>query len=243
MKKNIALFLPRITDIEFKKITFLLPYYYGKVNDWNAFVITYYNNTTNCVNEYRGVKIIYSEELPHYLLEKSFFCDIVVALGPSHEMIDIIQALKGINKKCRSVMFCDASPKVFNFKSLIKKIVFPPIYIRRYFLERKLGKELFYTFDSFKCFTNEEMERVQKTGVLHFNINEKLSLYPCGYDDELYNDHLVSKKKKKENIILYTGRIGIYPKNHDIIFKLLKKIKNWNGWRIIFIGPFSDEYK
>ena len=66
--------------------------------------------------------------------------------------------------------------------------------------------------------------------------------YP-GIDDELF--HNLSLKEipynKKENIILYVGRVGNYEKNTDMILDAAK-ITDLKDWKIVLVGPMTDSF-
>ncbi|MND36918.1 Glycogen synthase [compost metagenome] len=51
------------------------------------------------------------------------------------------------------------------------------------------------------------------------------------------------KYKDRDRAIIVVGRIGAYPKNHEMIIDALKNQRLKNGWKIKFIGPINDDFK
>lgn len=46
----------------------------------------------------------------------------------------------------------------------------------------------------------------------------------------------------RDNVILVSGRIGAYQKNHELILACLDKVNFCDDWRIVFAGPVSDDF-
>ncbi|MBY7825783.1 glycosyltransferase family 4 protein [Vibrio fluvialis] len=47
---------------------------------------------------------------------------------------------------------------------------------------------------------------------------------------------------ERSNRIIVVGRIGAYPKNHELILDALSKIESLKGWFVDFIGPIDDSF-
>lgn len=46
----------------------------------------------------------------------------------------------------------------------------------------------------------------------------------------------------RKNIILISGRIGVYQKNHELILSSLERIDDLQDWEIVFAGPVEDGF-
>lgn len=240
--KKIVFYFSGISGLELKKITFLLPIYLNKKYGYDTFVVSNKWQGDDQIDNYRNVKIIIEKDPLNGFFEKNDDIALFLTIGPNWDLLPIVDKIKEKSPKCVSAIFCDAAKRHYSSGEKLKKLLLLPFTIRTYLLERKLGKGLHQRFDYMHCFTSNEYKLLCKQGILHYQIKDKLSIFPCGYDDEVF-EPLLNKKVNKENIILYTGRIGVYPKNHEIIFDLLTRIKDWKDWKIVFIGSSSQEYK
>jgi glycosyltransferase involved in cell wall biosynthesis len=48
---------------------------------------------------------------------------------------------------------------------------------------------------------------------------------------------------ERNKVILIVGRIGAYQKNHELILDTLPRLPALKGWRFLFAGPVSDEFR
>ncbi|WP_165900183.1 glycosyltransferase family 4 protein [Shewanella fodinae] len=65
---------------------------------------------------------------------------------------------------------------------------------------------------------------------------------------ERFNNSLYEKTvkdleiKEKKKIFLIVGRIGAYQKNHELILDALKNIRDFKGWKFVFVGNVEDKF-
>lgn len=52
------------------------------------------------------------------------------------------------------------------------------------------------------------------------------------------------ERQKKENMVLTSGRIGLYVKNNELLVDAIQKIPRdvVDIWKFYFVGPYTDEF-
>lgn len=111
-----------------------------------------------------------------------------------------------------------------------------PIY--RYYM-RFLGKLFLKKCDAVSVESKGVYDNV--TQIPH----EKLLLMPCGFDPEIVDRLGVSPRrfKDKENIVLHVARMGAQAKNSEHILLSLVKMDIPEGWRFVFIGSQTTNFR
>ncbi|MFQ2243190.1 glycosyltransferase family 4 protein [Aeromonas enteropelogenes] len=81
-------------------------------------------------------------------------------------------------------------------------------------------------------------------------LSELKSLNCCFYNTKLIANAILTETvlaprtdfSSREDIILISGRIGVYQKNHELILSSLERINDLMNWEIVFAGPVEDDF-
>jgi len=79
-----------------------------------------------------------------------------------------------------------------------------------------------------------------KNNLLNVDLSDKIQLLQSGFDKILFDQYDVTIKKYdgKDNIILVVGRLGVYPKNTEMVLQAAERL-NLSNWKIVLIGPIE----
>lgn len=93
--------------------------------------------------------------------------------------------------------------------------------------------------DWFTVETKEYFEALSKTSVF----KNRIAYLPNGVSLLNVNTDLV-EKQKKENMVLASGRIGLYVKNNELLVDAIQKIPRdiIDTWKFYFVGPYTDAF-
>jgi glycosyltransferase involved in cell wall biosynthesis len=74
---------------------------------------------------------------------------------------------------------------------------------------------------------------------------EKKLLLPNGFDPDFIDWYGVRRRTfaEKENLILLVGRHGDYAKNTELMLEALPLMGDLDGWRVLFVGPMTPEFR
>ena len=240
--KTVITYIPSISSLELDKMTFLLPYYLNKEFNTKSYVYT--NLCNDHIGKfYRNVEVVCDNNLEEYVYKNKVSCDLFIVFGHGKYKNKLAKLLKTINPKCKYVIFTDASKPKFRFLSFLKSLILINLRMKRRKELIEFGNETYNLADKFVAFTDYEFHKLEENGFLGRDISEKLIIMINGYDSETFIKRISNLDfDKKENLILYTGRIGVYPKNHNMFFKIAKDNYILNGWKIVMVGPYSDGF-
>lgn len=93
--------------------------------------------------------------------------------------------------------------------------------------------------DWFTVETKEYFNELAKTSVF----KNRIAYLPNGVSLLNVNTDFV-EKQKKENMVLASGRIGLYVKNNELLVDAIQKIPRdiVDTWKFYFVGPYTDEF-
>ena len=249
MDKNKLVFttlFPYIENIHIVKDVGMIPYAMKKYYGYDSNIVIYKNraypyldNDLNNINyNYYPYKLKKHNKLLNcrkYLKKNAKNIDILhlYHVGNKITWLCIYKYLK-INKKGLIYIHMDENSKFISddilglnkntIKSILKKRL-----LKKYIFTDENRKKILYGLQNI---TNIDIYKKQ------FPF-DNMDYIPNGF--EKFDDN---KKTKKENIILFVGRIGSPEKRTDILLegykKAYSKIKNW---KLKLVGPISDEFK
>lgn len=249
--KRLVAYYDHMQTMYFGKDTVLIPLYLSKIMNLKG---TYYfgNNIGRepLPKEYRGLELVeLSKKEPtfwrqlfqmlRYIVLPARSIDMVFLIHTTHQVLLTTILYKLINPKGHVMVMGDIDD---SWAQKIKKNGFLG---ERKGVKRKLMKKF---IDSF--FKRCDVFSVENKNALTvctpiFEANKWNCLVHCypGFDDTLFHNLNMKRLEwdKKENIILYVGRIGCYQKNTDMILDAASQI-DLRDWKIILIGPFTDDF-
>lgn len=228
----------------FSKDVFLIPYYIAKVTD-GYLEFLYHTNLgdTDIPNVYRNAKIqktrIWNETLSLLwsILLRARNANILFIIGSSAKHMLAVWLYKMLNPKGRVVVFGDMEP------SQAKEFAMTGFVLSSGFFGylKRILTEFFFNHVTY-IVANTEAYQIMKELCIKKKWKGLLHFYPC-LDDELFFKYGFRRTpySKKENIILYVGRIGNYQKNSEMLLKALENV-NLKEWRIFMIGPITSSF-
>lgn len=246
--KNIAYF-HEFQKMYLYKDLFLIPYYIAKEQGIDLDFCYSYNMANEQIpQEYRGVRLLSAGRERTNIITRSIdffhFCTLrartirtLFVAGVDNFIILQLLIIKCLNSKCKIVVFGDMeadrakelTKRDFVMSSGIKGLVKKQL-VNLYF------RNVIYTVASTTSYLlmKDMFKRNSWTNLVH--------IYPC-LDKELFDAYGLSYRpfKKKENIILYVGRIGNYQKNTDMMLEAFTKV-DFRDWKVFLIGPFTDSF-
>jgi len=250
--KNLTLiYTTSIENEHIGKDVFLVPYYIGKIFNHNVNIV-YANSKNNkqLPSRIRDVTLISKKNISSnktllelydffYILFNAKRIDFFMRFFFSN--ITAITGLlyKKLNKSGILYVKSDARPGewplVGYYDSIYgKNIILNKIkkYIYRSFLEKTnlITVETKSGYESF--FSNN---------LLDINFKNKVRILYSGFDKDLFDQCNINLKKydEKENIILIVGRLGLIPKNTEMILEAARNLC-LNNWKIVLIGPIEE---
>lgn len=255
VKKNLVLVFNHFEREHFGKDVFLVPYYLGKLYNFDVTIVYPKTNTNKDFSfEVQGINLkpiknIFSKK-PHsgprilkelvfliYIILNAKKIDILMRFHLTEETVLIGTFYKLLNPKGFLYIKADGDLNAlygdFSFKSIKMPI--------------KLLKRQIYIFfiNSFNLIT-VETERVYHTilsqKILGMSIATKVRLLYNGFDKEQFLQYNIIKRTfaEKENFIITVGRLGTHQKNTELLLDAIEKT-DLKNWKIVFIGTIKND--
>lgn len=229
----------------------LIPIYLSEIMHLKG--IFYYNSKLgedSLPKEYQGSQLIrltqkeptfwqQALQMLRYIVLPARSIDVIFLLNTTHQVLLTTILYKWINPKGRVMVMGDYDD------TWVEKIRQNGFLGKRTGIKRKLMSKFIDTFFK-KCDVfSIANEAVLQECVPLFKKNNWSNLVHCypGIDDKLFKELNLEQRTwdKKENIILYVGRIGCYQKNTDMILEAAAQT-DLKDWKIILIGPITDNF-
>lgn len=219
--QKIKLYCNSIANAHLTKDIVMIPYILQKYFDYTTEILS--NEIVDDLSDNKefleGLEItLLKSELD--LKDKLLDTDILIIFGLYNWNFNAIQLFKQINPRGKIYLKLDANSYwMFNVSKDINSAV----------------------FDLLKQCTiiSTESRRLQHLLNMLWNLNIKY--IPNGYYNFINND--IVEFKEKENIIMFSGRVGSYEKRNELLLEAFKDIYNdILDWKIELVGPVTDEF-
>lgn len=254
-KKNLTLFFEYFEEIHFEKDPFLVPYYLGKMMDYDVHILyPKKDENKNIPPEYRGVKMIpfttYGDmwknpskcfkDVLEYLRDNAKNIDVLMVFFGGLKSVPIVTTYKKFNSKGKVYVKRDLNPfeiKPWSSYSLWGKI-----------------KELIYYYKTYKffnqipdvvsCETQLALEKLRNDTNPNLRYGDNLVLVPNGMDEPSIKEMGFGKSQfaEKDNIMLTVGRLGTPPKNTDMLLRTFEKV-NFKDWKFYMVGWIDPQFE
>ncbi len=110
------------------------------------------------------------------------------------------------------------------------------------FISYKLLQRVLIVADLISIETRDMYNEI-KDNWLNINLTDKLVIIPNGFDNTFFDESgiRILNYRKRDNIIITVGRIGIFEKNNEMLLDALigMDLKNWKCY---FIGPIDPGF-
>ena len=255
-RKNIVLFFEYFSSIHFNKDPFLVPYYLGKLMNYDVSILYPILSEKDILpQEHRNVKL-----LPFYRKGNS-------ASPYSEQYQDVLQYIKENAKEIHVLMLFFGSDISKLFMKIYRKYnpdgkIYIKLDIDPYTIKRRkdapLWKRIYswarcafwrrpflWTADVVSCETRMAYELLIENIQPSNWTNNVLTYVPNGIDNEELAELGYDKpcnNSEKEKIILTVGRLGTYQKNTEMILDALEKI-NLKDWKFYFVGSVEEGFE
>lgn len=250
-RKRLVAYYSHMQTMYLGKDAVLIPVYLSEMMNLDGYY--YYGcnlGSTPLLKEYRGMKFIgLSKKEPQFwgqlfqmlrhIVLKARSIDVVFMIHATHQVLLTSILYKLINPKGKVIVMGDIDDI---WAERIKENGFLG---QRKGIKRQLMNKFVNTFFK-KCdvFTVANEIGFQAC-IPWFRKNSWSSLVHCypGIDDKLFKELELKELTwdKKENIILYVGRIGSYQKNIDMILDAVTQT-DLKDWKVILIGPVTNDF-
>ncbi|WP_318519182.1 glycosyltransferase family 4 protein [Photobacterium leiognathi] len=221
-------------NVHLTKDVGMIPAAFSKKKGFNKSIIYYWDKTGNKSSEEQPLLItkpIYSKYRFFYFLKlmQEIKKDNISIINVYHDSIQtalLLIVFKVLNIKTYLKLDMDR----ISYKALFARYKSKSIIdrLRLYGLKKATTVsvetyEIYNKLDNDKTFSNK-LIRIPNAILI-----DTISTKPLIYD-------------KRKNTIVVVGRIGAYPKNHELILNTLSAIDNIGDWEINFIGPICEEF-
>lgn len=247
MKKKLTLIVNHPWDnVFFGKDVFLVPYYIGKIHNYDVKIVFPSNNLVEKTS-WRDVEpypILYKKKLTPfsfifglklmwYLCLNAKRIDCFMRFHVTITTAIMIIIYKMLNRNGIAYLKVDNAGLIdFKYKKDVKS-----------FIRSLLYKKMFSLVDNVSCETKLGLKMYTKE-TFGVDISSKLLYMPNGFDDEMRENLgiIVNESINKENTMLTVGRLGTEQKNTKLLLDALNGL-DLKDWKIYLIGPIDDYFK
>lgn len=221
MRKNLLLFCSSISNSHMTKDIVVIPYLLQKYFDFNSEIVTL-NVEDDLIdnNIYLGGLCITTLDSPSQLDDKLLNTDLLVLFGLYNWNFEVIELYKSINPLGKIYLKLDAN-MYWMFD-----------------INKKMNSDILNILKKCSLITTES-RRLQHLLNMSWNLNIKF--IPNGYYNftgDFYADY-----EKKDNIIMFAGRVGSPEKCNDLLLEAFKNIHDKiPNWKLELVGPVDDNF-
>lgn len=235
-KNNLTLIFPKLKNVDLLKDMGLIPYLLQKNHNFSSTIACYKNeiNYSYLEKELKEQKVDFIPKRIFatywYLIKNYKKIDILMLVHIGSSTIYLTLLYKFL--KPNGYVYMKGDMSTFTYPTE-KKLFFFTHWKRKYLYKKFTSKVNLLSYEN------------QSTYPFLKEIPSKKKLHiPNGFYEEIpkmLNIHNLPLEKK-ENIIFFPARHGMYAKNSELLLNALKEI-NLNGWKVIFAGDMTDKFK
>ena len=243
-RKNITLFFKYFQSLHFAKDPFLVPYYLGKILDYDVTIIyPQLPNNKDLPHMYRGVRLIpldytnnntiHSQDLytvtSEYVSNHAREIDVFVCFFGEPCTDILVNTYKKMNPQGKVYIKLDIDP--YNIE--IPKWKIPFSRIKNNLFRRKF----FSNVDVASCETSLAYEQLKSGKNPSKFFGDKLVFVPNGIDEEEIENMKIESIDycKKDKVIITIGRLGTYQKNTEMFLEAIGLL-NLKDWKVYMVG-------
>jgi len=255
IRKNIVLFFEYFDSQHFCKDPFLVPYYLGKIMDYNVKILYPESHEGKHLPQaYKGVQLLsfpihgddkmafrtYYADIFQYVEEHALEIDVLMLFFGEGLAMQMLQAYKQANPAGKVYIKMDRDPYDLLCRSAM------PLWQRTWhWLKCAFGKmPPLWQADVVSCETRLLCREVAENCAPSRWYEGRLTYMPNGIDEEevraLGFGSLLPDAK--ENIILTVGRLGTYEKDTELLLDALERI-DLKDWKVYLVGPIEQDFE
>lgn len=252
MKKKLALFFESFCEIHFAKDPFLVPYYLGKIMEYDVTILyPKLENNGNLPDTYRGVRLIpfninenpnptiKYKDIIQYVYVNAKTIDVLMLFYSNEKCIPFVNRYKKGNPTGKVYIKLDINPYFTKWWSSIPAWKKPFSWIKQSLKWKSYIKKL----DVVSCEMTKAYNLLSTDCMPIYDFRGKLVLVPNGLDEEEINSLGFGKSQydKKDNLIITVSRLGSPQKNTDMLLKALKKV-DMKDWKFFMVGGVDESF-
>ncbi len=231
-----------IDNVRLMKPHGMLPYTMYKHYGYESEVLTYrHGDYPYLENELKGLKIRFLRSLFYKKAKWPFF----LYLARNARNIDVLMVY---NVKKRPIynglIYKLFNPRGFLYakadtsRSRFGFYVDNAFFLYRYYM-RFLGRLFLSRCNAVSVESSDVFNNVTQVP------RDKLLLMPCGFDPDIVDALGVRTRSfdEKENIVLHVARMGAAAKNSEHLLRSIARMEVPEGWRFVFAGGQTPEFK
>lgn len=232
------------------KDVFLVPYYWGKCNNYDVEIVYPQTQTNKLLpRKYRGVRLTPLNLLLPKKIYRLWYYEWIMRsclyLRKNAANIDLLVCFHLYFRTFLNIR----TYKTFNPKGKVYiKLDIPDFIIRKiqkrennifwhYIYARTIANSNILSVETSDCF-----QKMKSLECLKEN-SEKLIFMPNGFDSECANELgiIPQAMEHKKNVMITVGRIGTKQKNNELFMEALSHI-NTKDWKFYFIGNIESSF-
>lgn len=247
-RKNLTLFFEFLDHEHLGKDPFLVPYYLGKLMDYEVKIIYPLTESNKILpSNIKGVDLCplkldasqdgkktgnFVRATYHYIWQHAKEIDLLMRFFDidTSRKAAMIYKLRNPNGKVYIKM--DVNPYIINDMT--------PSFPKSIFANIK-SKILKSFVDVISCETQLAFNKLKESPNAYNHWGNKIVCMPNGFDEELLSSLQISEKAypEKENMMITVGRLGTPPKNTPMLLNALAKA-DLKNWKFYLIGPIES---
>ncbi|HTZ18831.1 MAG TPA: glycosyltransferase family 4 protein, partial [Dissulfurispiraceae bacterium] len=233
--KRLDLIFEKLLNLHLVKDVGQIPYILGKFFGFSVSIVCRDNDTYDYFRDDADApKLIFVRWSSYFhLIRNAGKIDVLMLFHIRHKSI------------CQGILYKLINPRGCLYLKSDLKEVLPPFIEKgkRNFISQAYNEAIYSVFCGMVDVVSFETQRVFNA-IKSVPDHKKLYL-PNGFDITLPEKMGIKPKSvpEKKEIILCVARHGSQQKNSELLLEALERIDDMGPWKIVFVGPATDEFK